>query len=314
VAADATPASTARLGVWRDLLREHFVALDVDAPRGDAFRGRVQTVELGGLRVAEVSSISQAAHRTAALARRDAERYFQVGLVTAGRGRLTQDGRTCELGPGDFAVYETDRPFTWDLGAAGDPWRLLVFTWTRDSVELPEGTTAELTARQLSGNQGFPATAGRILRDLAGAAPAIAAAGDGITDLAGRVAGLAITAAGTALPQQLSRADAGLLVRIENYMRLHLADPALDPERIAAAHFISTRHLHRLFAGTGRTVAQWLREERLELSRLDLLAGRGGVAEIGARWGFSDPAVFSRSFKAAYGISPSFYGRRAADC
>src|SRR5690348_9640358 len=144
VRVDSAPASTGRLGVWRDLLRDHFVSLDVDAPRGDGFRGQVRTIELDDLRVAEVSSIPQAAHRTAALARRDPDRYFQVGLLTSGKARLVQDGRECRLAPGDFAVYETERPFTWELGAATDPWRLLVFTWPCDTVMLSEQDAIDL--------------------------------------------------------------------------------------------------------------------------------------------------------------------------
>jgi AraC-like DNA-binding protein len=308
VTVDPAPASTARLGVWRDLLRDHFVSLDVDAPRRDAFRGKVRTVHLGDLRVAEVASIPQAAHRTAALARRDGDRYFQIGLVTAGRGRLIQDGRECELAPGDFAAYETDRPFTWDLGV-GDPWRLLVFTWPRDAVELGEGAAANLTARQMPGRGGCSGAVSRALRDLAGRAAQLAEALD--EDLTGIAAQMADLAVGV-LPGRTEAHDPGLLAEVEVYMRAHLTDPALDPDRIAAAHFISTRHLHRLFAGSGRTVTQWLREERLDRARRDLLSGRGGVAEIGRRWGFGDPAVFSRSFKAAYGISPSFYAAHRA--
>ena len=310
VAVDPAPATTGRLGTWRDLIRDHFVPLDVSldaaAPHADSFRGRVRTVELGDLRVAEVASIPQSAHRTPALARSDAERYFQVGLLTAGAARLTQDGRACDLRPGDFAVYETDRPFRWDLGTQGHPWRLLVFTWPRDGVELAERESVELTARHLSGADGFSGVVSRMLRDLAGNAPAIGAdAGPDVLDLARRVAGLTVTAASTALPRPAAPGDAGLRGRIEAYMRANLGDPTLCPDGIATAHFISTRHLHRLFARAERTVAQWLREERLDRARRDLAAGRGGVAEISRRWGFSDPAVFSRSFKEAYGIAPS---------
>lgn len=310
VAVDPAPATTGRLGIWRDLIRDHFVSLDVSldaaAPRGDGFRGRVRTVELGDLRVAEVASIPQSARRTPALARADAQRYFQVGLLTGGAARLTQDGRECVLRPGDFAVYETERPFSWDLGSGGRPWQLLVFTWPREAVEVPERRVLQLTARHLSGSDGFSGVVSRMLRDLAGNAAAIGAAGGpDVDDLSRRVAGLTLTAAGTALPCERPSAESGLRQRIEAYMRANLGDPGLNPDGIAAAHFISTRHLHRLFAGGDRTVAQWLREERLERARYDLAAGRGGVAEISRRWGFSDAAVFSRSFKAAYGLAPS---------
>ena len=203
-------------------------------------------------------------------------------------------------------MYETDRPFSWDLGTGGRSWRLLVFTWPRDGVDLPERRSVELTARQLSGSVGFSGVLSRLLRDLAENAPSIGAAGrDDVSDLARRVAALAVTAAGAALPRERPHPESGLRERIETYMRANVTDPALCPERIAAAHFISTRHLHRLFAAGDRTVAQWLREERLARARDDLAAGRGGVAQISRRWGFSDPAVFSRSFKAAYGLTPS---------
>ncbi|MEW2374216.1 helix-turn-helix domain-containing protein [Streptomyces sp. NPDC006656] len=47
---------------------------------------------------------------------------------------------------------------------------------------------------------------------------------------------------------------------------------------------------------------------RLERCREEL--GRTGpwaypVAVLAARWGFSGPAVFSRSFKEAYGVAPT---------
>lgn len=307
VTVDREPASTGRLGVWRDLIRDHFVALDVEAARREDFAGEVRTVELGALRVAEVASTRQQARRTAALASQDDERYFQLGLLTAGRAQLTQDGRECDLHPGDFAVYETDRPFCWDLGR-DEPWRLLVFTWPRGAIDLTDSQSQNLTARHLSGRDGFSGVLSRILRDLAGDAPAIAAVGG--TRVADEVAGLALTAAGAAVPATRTPGEVSLLPRIEAYLRANLADPDLCPDAIAAAHYISTRHLHRLFATQGRTVARWLRDERLECCRRELALRRGpapSVKEICRRWGFSDPAVFSRTFSAVYGMAPSHY-------
>ena len=54
---------------------------------------------------------------------------------------------------------------------------------------------------------------------------------------------------------------------------------------------------------------------RLEACRRDLadpaLASRP-VAAIAARWGFTSPAQFSHAFKAAHGMPPGEYRRRAA--
>jgi AraC-like DNA-binding protein len=101
-----------------------------------------------------------------------------------------------------------------------------------------------------------------------------------------------------------------LLGRIHDFIEAHLGDPDLSPGSIAAAHYISTRHLHDLFREVGTTVAASIRERRLERCRRDLrdpvLADRP-VTAIAARWGFLDSAHFSRIFRAAYGESPTGY-------
>jgi AraC-like DNA-binding protein len=108
-----------------------------------------------------------------------------------------------------------------------------------------------------------------------------------------------------------------LLARIMAFIEDQLGDPDLGPERIAAAHYISTRYLHKLLHDEGRTVAGWVRTRRLEQCQRDLrdprLAGQP-VSAIGARWGFPDAAHFSRVFRAKYGSSPREYraGTRTA--
>jgi AraC-like DNA-binding protein len=90
----------------------------------------------------------------------------------------------------------------------------------------------------------------------------------------------------------------------------HLADPGLDPVAIARANHISVRYLHKLFHDQGTSVARWVRERRLANCRRDLedpaLAQRGGHA-IARRWGFEDPAHFSKIFKASFGEPPGAY-------
>ncbi|MDT3396625.1 helix-turn-helix transcriptional regulator [Streptomyces sp. B1866] len=104
-----------------------------------------------------------------------------------------------------------------------------------------------------------------------------------------------------------------LTLRIQDYVRRRLHDPALDPRAIAAAHHISVSYLHRLFREQGLTVASWTRDERLEHARRDL-ADPGQVSvpvhRVAARWGLVHPAAFSRAFRAAYGLTPSDYRDR----
>jgi AraC-like DNA-binding protein len=58
--------------------------------------------------------------------------------------------------------------------------------------------------------------------------------------------------------------------QIKAYIDDHLGDLALGPTSIARAHYISTRYLHKLFAGERLTVSDWVRRRRLEACRRDL--------------------------------------------
>ncbi len=302
----SSPATTDRLDVWRDLIRDNFVALDIHADREQAFAGSVRTSDLGHLTVASVESSTQGCSRTPGLARRDSDVYLQVGLIARGVATLAQDGREAELYPGDFAVYETDRPFFW--GLKGD-WELLVFTWPRASIALDAGASRLLTARALSGGDGLGAIVGRMLRDLVTSPPELSAAGG--VRLADEVAELVTTVAGERVsPTAPARAADDLLRRVDAHIIEHLADPDLCPTGIAAAHFVSTRHLHRLFAHCGGTVAQQIQRLRLERCRRELLDPRVSVTDVSRRWGFTDLATFSRAFRGAYGMSPSEWRQR----
>ncbi|MBB5958104.1 AraC-like DNA-binding protein [Saccharothrix tamanrassetensis] len=103
--------------------------------------------------------------------------------------------------------------------------------------------------------------------------------------------------------------DPVLLHRIQAFIDARLADPELTPERVAAAHHVSTRQLYRLFESEGTTVARWIRDRRLERCRRDLIADRVGVGVVGARWGMPDSSYFSRVFRQTYGCAPREYRR-----
>jgi len=103
------------------------------------------------------------------------------------------------------------------------------------------------------------------------------------------------------------RARESLLVRLRQYIEDNLDDPGLYASSIAAAHGISVRTVHLAFAGTGTTVSRWIRDRRLRVCYREL--ARGGahqtVTDIAFRWGFNDMAHFSRTFKQAFGVTPS---------
>lgn len=309
-----TPATSALApdkDAWADLLRDHFVSLDV-ARSDEGLTGAVRSRLIGHLQLSSVTSVTQEIRRSPALIRRDHESWLQVGMMRSGRAVATQDGRSAELGPGDFVVYETTRPFEWSLHAdAGPRWEMAVFTWPRASFHLSESRSRDLTARTYDGSHGVSRIVSGLLTSLLDDDTTVEeGVATAFVDQLGDLLGVAL---GEPLPASAS-ASAQLRVA-DDYIDAHLGDPDLNPEQVARATLISTRQLHRLFLGRDLTVAQTIRSRRLEGARREInasLTRDRALREIALHWGFLDLDVFSRAFRRAYGLSPRAY--RAQQC
>jgi AraC-like DNA-binding protein len=301
-----------RLDYWKHALSDTFVPLEVSNPRGDSdFRGRLQGCELGRLRLIDVHAEPHTARRTARLVRATPAGCYKIGLQLRGTAVLIQDGREATLTPGDFAIYDTDRPYTLVL----DDHRMLVLVFPRDMLGLPQSQLAGLTATRLPGEAGGMASLiGPFLGQVADLLDEMDTGGLGVSvRLAGNVVDLLATVLAERLdraPADLDTAHRALILQIAAFIEEHLGEADLAPTQIAAAHHISLRQLHKLFHASGTTVAGWIRQRRLEHCGHDLRDPRcatRSVAAIGARWGYPDPAHFSRLFKATYGIGPRDY-------
>ena len=98
------------------------------------------------------------------------------------------------------------------------------------------------------------------------------------------------------------------------YVDRNLENCELCPAMIAAAHRISERYLHMLFANSQMRVSGWIRERRLArcAAALDDANQRLTITEIAFHWGFKDSSHFSRLFKEYYGMPPAHYRNQSA--
>jgi AraC-like DNA-binding protein len=122
-----------------------------------------------------------------------------------------------------------------------------------------------------------------------------------------RLAQALIASADATAPRARAVLNEALYDRIAGYVLLHLAEASLTPERIAAAHHISLRHLYRLWSHNELGIAQWIIAERLSRAAAALTDGRQrrkSISAIALSVGFRDAAHFSRRFRAAYEVSP----------
>src|SRR5436309_30030 len=104
---------------------------------------------------AAMPAAAHTARRTARLVKAAPAGCYKIGLQLRGSSVLIQDGREATLTPGDFTLYDTDRPYTL---AFSDPHRMLVLVFPRDMLGLPESRLAGLTATRLPGAPGGLAT------------------------------------------------------------------------------------------------------------------------------------------------------------
>jgi len=292
---------------FRSAVSDSFVPLQVSREGAEPFRGLIRGASVDEVHVTDLRASRHVVERTPELIARGDRSYFKVSLMLAGTGLLIQDDREAVLTPGDLAVYDTDRPYSLVFD---EDFRTMVVMFPKHLLSLPPEMVGQLTAVRISGQEGLGGMVVPYLRQLATNLDQLAGA------TGARLAHSALDLVSTVFTRELGLDEAAtdphraLMQRIRGHIDRNLASTDLGPTSIAAAHFISTRHLHGLFQEQGTTVSTWIRTRRLEQCRRDLLdpilADRP-VAAIAARWGFVDAAHFSRAFKTAYGVSPSEY-------
>ena len=98
--------------------------------------------------------------------------------------------------------------------------------------------------------------------------------------------------------------------RLVQAIEARLSDADLSIESLAASEGMSVRAVQKLLHRENLSFTQYVRRRRLQRTAQDLLDPQQSkllVADIGFRWGFSDPAHFSRAFRGQYGVTPGAF-------
>ncbi|MFF3906049.1 helix-turn-helix domain-containing protein [Streptomyces sp. NPDC001848] len=298
-------SSADRTELWHEAVSQAFIPLDVHLLEKDPSPGRIVSHQLGAVQVSHVQAGPQTVTRSRRLIARDDKEFLILTFQRTGTAIKEQDGRQALIGPGEFSISDSSRSFRKNVQSE---FRFTSFQFPRKDLRVRDEDVQALTATAFSGRAGSAALVatyfGRIAREAAS-----------FDDFFGRqlvtvgldLLALFINERRGHFTAKAQETTAVTIVRVKDHILRNLSDPDLSPTTIAAAHYMSVRYLHKLFQSEGTTVGEWIRMQRLERCRRDLLrspARGGGVAGTARRWGFVSPSHFSRAFRAAYGVTP----------
>jgi AraC-like DNA-binding protein len=316
--ADAPPSTrfdtgrvpeAARLDFWNRINSENFSRISVD-PRGASLRGVLERCDYGALSMAHVQSTAVTLHggQLSTPGPRPGGGLL-LHLQEAGTSLNRQLERTAILRAGDFTFCDAERPY---LVKCDDPVSLIVVRIPCDLLVKRFGSVDELVALHVDGTRGGGAILGSLVRNAwrhrgelaAGPAGAGDALMSAVLDLMALIQRSATEPAAAAGFGKLQR-------EMGAYIEGRLADPDLSVGSVADAFGMTPRHVHRVFAESGTTPSNYIRERRLTLAaaRLRDAEHDSRVTDIALDLGFSDSTSFCRMFRKRYGVAPGDYRR-----
>lgn len=299
-------SAQARAAEWSNIIAKAYFPLDIRFRSPDSFNGIMERRKVGPVLLTHLKSEAAEYERN-----RDHTRHLQTGefliaMPFASAVRFQQIGRDITCNPGGFFLENGDEPYRFTYDNANQLCATKVsYQALSDRVRQPE----RLCAQSFDGTQGL----GALLIETIRRAHTMQ-----LDDLAAEVIGrhiiemlaLALDRQAEVTTSASSLVRAAHLRRAETLIRQRISDVALTPRAVADGCGISLRYLHSIFAESDRSVSQYIREHRLLAAREMLeMPGIMKMADIAYRFGFADQAIFSRQFRAKFGLTPSEYRR-----
>jgi AraC-like DNA-binding protein len=298
-------AERKRAQFWQDAVCDTFVELDCQVHADRPFFGELATTHCNDLHFSNVHSDGQIVKRTPTRVRRAREEVMLISLQVSGVGLVAQDGREARLEPGDFACYDSTRPYTLRFNTEFEQ---LVLHMPRDAMVRRIGRTETWTARRVEAASPVGSLVLPFVRRTASVVARVAPA------TASRLSETCLSLVTAALGERLNEGFDGqtsgrtaLIFRAKAAIESNLHDHTLNTEKVAALVRISPRYLQDLFHAEQTTVRDWIWKRRLEKSRKDLadpMRAYESIAQIALACGFSDLGHFSRRYRDAFGASP----------
>lgn len=302
-----------RFEVWRDEVNAIF-DVDIEKSVSSSFNYDLSTGYIGSLLMGcgtwagQQEPVAYGVKRSAQMIRRDGLDHFYLclGITHSLSGYAART--PIEAEPSKIYVLDLARELDSEI-VAGDT---VILTIARDLLE-PRIRSANLHGAVLQGP--MSALLGDHMISLRRQLPYLSPADMPYIEQAT----LAMVSAALA-PSAQTLADAeneinhALLVRVRRYIDANLTAAQLSPQQMCRDVGISRAHLYRLFARESG-VAAYIQQRRLAKIREILESPKGRkqrLSTLAFQYGFKSESHFSRSFRQAFGCSPSDARERGA--
>lgn len=301
-----------RIHTFAELIDRIHLGWQLDAYDSESFDASISGRNLGDLNLTDVVVDPVYGQRTKReIAQMEGE-YYAFICVLFGEELIQQGNQVAHLKAGDSTLWFTNSPASFSSKQRTRQVSLFI---PRDIVECRIPNAEELCCRKFGGERGYGTLLQSYFKTLPSAFKEIQE--DTALYLVDPVIDMILGAVGnhpeTAGNQTTYRNK--LLNRIKNYIAENITQPTLSPASIAQEFGFSSSYLHRIFRENKKTVAGYIRYQRLINAKMELEkdVSSMSITDLAFKSGFHDSSHFSRSFKQAFGVSPSLWKNRKSN-
>lgn len=278
------------------------------------FIGEISTIDHGGLLMARLRTNAGLIARPRPRVDRDNDEHCFLVSQRTGFSRITQGGVAFDLAPGDLLLMDPTE------SCEIAPFGLMEHASISLSRREVERTLARRQCGRVAGKLSLGCTSGKMLKVLmdqlcdSEVQQSEGEEGEALLEALLNLLAPALRQEQLRKGELDSLQGNNLRAYVQEVIEQSLGQPGLTPISLANRLNISVRHLYRLFEEQGDSVCRYIQRTRLKHSAEDLanpqLKGKS-ITCIAYKWGFTDSAHFSRSFKKQYDLSPRDYRMQA---
>lgn len=299
--------SAGKAEAWNRIYSGLLAAADF-IPSDKNFTAGLALSHVGQLGLARLATGGCTIRRTAAHIDRSSPQLYSIIVQASGRGLFTQGGNRVVLHPGDFALCDHAMPHSRRIEADAET---LIIRVPAEVIANYLPQPEHLCGHRLPAGAGLTPSAGAMIRSLWHRLEQ-GIASDYEDCLAHHMLEIVATSYAMVFGVRANGEPAGNrdMMTVQNHVENRLHDPDFKPNAIADELSMAQRDVRRVFAMRGECARSYVSRRRLEESarRLRDPRWRGHtVAEIAHCCGFVSTALFARTFRERYGMTPTEY-------